>query len=287
MDIELIADYRCVTGEGVIWHPAERRLYWVDIPAGRLFRYDPASGVHAQVYQGEAIGGVTIQADGALLLFGARGAVQVWRDGQLTTIVDEIPADRDSRFNDVIADPAGRVFCGTMAGPAGPGRLYRLDPDGRLMVVLEDIQVPNGLGFTPDRRGLYFTDTMRRTISLFDYDEATGDIANPRRFVQAPATAGEGLPDGMTVDRDGHVWSARWDGGCLVHYAPDGREVGRIAFPARKVASAAFGGDDYTDLYVITAGGDQKTTDGQDAGALFRVRPGVAGVPEFASRIGL
>jgi D-xylonolactonase len=213
--------------------------------------------------------------------------VRVWRDGALTTVLDEIAADRDSRFNDVIADPAGRVFCGTMAADSHPGRLYRLDPDGRLTVVLDDIQVPNGLGFTPDRRGLYFTDTIRRVINLFDYDEATGEVSNQRVFARVPEAAGEGMPDGMTVDREGYVWSARWDGGCAVRYAPDGAEVARIGFPARKVASAAFGGDDYADLYVITAGGDRKATDGAGAGALYRLRPGAAGAPEFASRIGL
>lgn len=287
MDIEMVADYHCVVGEGVIWHPDERRVYWLCIPSGRIFRYDPASDRHQQVYSGEPVGGITIQADGALLLFGARGAVQIWRDGALTTVIDEIAADRDSRFNDVIADPAGRVFCGTMAAESHPGRLYRLDPDGTLTVVLEDIQVPNGLGFTPDRRGLYFTDTMRKVISLFDYDAATGAVANQRTFARVPDDPAEGLPDGMTVDGDGAVWSARWDGGCLVRYAPDGAETARIAFPARKVASAAFGGDDYRDLYVITAGADKRETDGVGAGALYRIRPGVAGVPEFRSRIGL
>lgn len=287
MDIEMIADYQCVVGEGVIWHPLERRVYWLCIPTGRIFRYDPAASRHEQVYTGEPVGGMTIQADGALLLFGARGAVRIWRDGRLTTVIDEIAADRDSRFNDVIADPGGRVFCGTMASASHPGRLYRLDPDGRLTVVMDDIQVPNGLGFTPDRRGLYFTDTMRRVIYRFDYDATTGAVSNRRDFVRVPEEAAEGLPDGMTVDCEGYVWSARWDGGCLVRYAPDGAEVARIAFPARKVASAAFGGDDYGDLYVITAGGDKKETDGAGAGALYRVRPGVAGVPEFTSRIGL
>jgi D-xylonolactonase len=287
MEPELIADYGCVVGEGVLWHPAERRLYWLDIVTGRVFRYDPAAGRHEQIYAGEPVGGITFQADGGLLLFGARGAVLHWRDGGVRTVIEEIPEARDTRFNDVIADPAGRVYCGTMASENHPGRLYRLDTDGSLTVVLEGIQVPNGLGFTPDRRGLYFTDTMRRTITRYDYDEATGALTNGRPFATVPATPEEGLPDGMTVDAEGHVWSARWDGNCLVRYAPDGSEVERIALPARKVASAAFGGDDLSDLYVITAGGDRKETDGALAGALFRLRPGARGAPEFSSRIGL
>src|SRR5215831_17419022 len=114
MEPELVADHACVVGEGPLWHPDERRLYWVDIGRGRLFRYDPATSGHEMVYEGEAVGGFTVQADGALLLFMARGAVKIWRDGQLTTVIDELPDERTTRFNDVIADPAGRVFCGTM-----------------------------------------------------------------------------------------------------------------------------------------------------------------------------
>lgn len=285
MEPELIADYQCVVGEGVMWHPLERRVYWVDIPSGRIFRFEPASGRHEQVYQGAAVGGLTIQPDGALLLFCARGTVLHWRDGVVSTIIDEIADEREARFNDVIADPAGRVFCGTMASPTHPGRLYRLDPDRSLTVVLEDIQVPNGMGFTPDQRQLYFTDTMRRVIRRFDYDRVTGHLTSPHDFARVPETAGEGLPDGMTVDAAGDVWSARWDGRTLVRYAPDGRERARLALPAMKVASAAFGGDNYDDLYVITAGGDRKASDGEAAGALFRLRPGVRGRPEFFSRI--
>ncbi len=287
MDIELIADYECVTGEGPLWHPDEQRLYWVDIPKGRMFRYDPATGAHEQVYEGEPVGGFTIQADGALLLFGARGAIRTWRDGKLTTVVEEIPDERETRFNDVIADPAGRVFCGTMPTKERLGRLYRLDLDGRLTLLLEGIGCSNGMGFTPDLKRMYYTDTPKHEIYLFDYDQATGAITNQRVFVRTPSDPAEGHPDGMTVDAEGYVWSARWDGYCLVRYSPDGAEAQRITFPAKKVSCPTFGGPDYSDLYVTTAGGHDKATNGPGAGALYRVRPGVKGVPEFRSRIGL
>lgn len=282
---ELVADYACVTGEGPLWHPLERLVYWTDIPAGRMFRYNPATGWHERFYEGDVVGGFTIQADGSLLLFGARGSVRVWRDGRLTTVLDEIAAERDSRFNDAIADPVGRVFCGTMPTRDRLGRLYRLDLDGSVTPVLEGVDISNGLGFTPDRRGLYHTDSNARTITLFAYDQESGAIGNPRVFARHAGS--DWVPDGMTVDADGNVWSARWDGGCLVRYAPDGTENLRIDFPARKVSSVVFGGDDYGDLYVTTAGGDRKAKEGPGAGALFRLRLGVQGVPEFPSRIGL
>ena len=286
---ELIADPPCDLAENPLWHPLEQRLYWTDITRGRLFRYDPATGKHEQCYQGETVGGFTIQADGALLLFMARGRIAIWRGGELEIVVDEIPADREGRFNDVIADPAGRVFCGTVSLPvvgSRPGRLYRLDTDGSLQVVLEGITVSNGMGFTPDHRQMYYTDTRPRRIYRFDYAEASGELSNQVTWLQLPADVGG--PDGMTVDSAGHVWSARWDGSALFRYTPAGAEELRIPFPARKVSSAAFGGADLGDLYVTTAlsGGD-RSAEGPGAGGLFRLRPGVRGLPEFYSRVNL
>lgn len=286
LEPELLADYQCQTGEGPLWHPDEGVVYWVDIPLGRLFRYDPALGAHAEVFRSpEALGGFTIQEDGALLLFGARGAISILRDGAATPVIPEIPGEADGRFNDVIAGPHGRVYCGTMPTDDHDGRLYRLDPDGALTTLLEGVTISNGMGFTPDRSGFYHTDSLKKTITLFDYDDATGDLANARIF--RDLNDEEGIPDGMTVDAEGCVWSARWDGSVLVRYAPDGRELGRVAFPALQVSSAVFGGPDYADLYVTTAGGHDKATNGPGAGALFRLRPGVRGVPEFRSRVGM
>lgn len=283
MELELIADYACKVGEGPLWHPQEQRLYWVDILGGRMYRYDPATGHHEQFYEGDVVGGFTFQDDGALLLFMARGAVKIWRDGQLETIIEEIPDEVESRFNDVFADPEGRVFCGTMPTPTRLGRLYRLDPDRKLTLLLEGIGISNGMGLTLDRKQLYYTDSAAKKIYLFDYDQATGAISNQRVFVDSSHE--EGVPDGMTVDADGNVWSARWDGWRLTQYAPDGRELRRIQFPAKKVSSVIFGGADYRDMYVTTAGGDNKAENGAPAGALFRLRLGIQGLPEFPSKI--
>lgn len=285
MQPELLADYACDTGENPQWHPGENCVYWVDIPAGRLFRYDCATGQHTICFESpDALGGFTIQHDGALLLFMARGAVRRWQDGGVTTLIDHIPGEETSRFNDIIADPQGRVFCGTMPTTTRRGRLYRLDPDLSIRPVVENIGCSNGLSFTLDRRQLYYTDSPDLMIYQFDYEQASGEITNQRTFVKT--VAGEGVPDGMTVDAQGHIWSARWDGGCIVRYAPDGSEVQRFSFPAKKVSSCSFGGPEYRDLYVTTAGGSDKANEGTGAGALFVLRGVGQGLPEFASRIG-
>ena len=288
MQPELIADYGCIVGEGPLWHPMEKRVYWGDILGGKLFRYNPYTRHHEQIYEGRQVGGFTIQSDGSLLLFMDRCSVAVFRDGDLEFIVDQLDDELDNRFNDVIADPAGRVFCGTMPTDDGrPARLYRMDTDGSLSVVLDGMGLSNGMGFTTDLKVMYYTDSFGRRIYAFDYDVESGELSNQRVFVEPPEDEDGSIPDGMTVDAEDHVWSARWDGSSLYRYAPDGSEVGRIGFPAKKVSSVIFGGRDLTDMYVTTAGGEDKPNEGPGAGALFRMNTGVKGKPEFLSRVGL
>ena len=261
MSPELIADYLCIIGENPLWHPIENQLYWLDIPNGRLFRYNPKTGEHENFYtHGEEVGGFTFQPDGSLLLFMSRGAIAIWKDGKLTSVIDEIEGEFESRFNDVIADPVGRVFCGTMPQESRSGKLYRLDLDGSITEILDGITCSNGLGFTPDLKQLYYTDSMKHEIYLFDYNQGTGSISNQRVFVTTPED--DGVPDGMTVDAKGYIWSAHWDGNCLVRFDPFGNEERRIEFPVKKVSSLSFGGEDLTDIYVTTAGGDNKTARG-------------------------
>ncbi len=280
---ELIANYTCETGENPLWHPMERRLYWTDIPGGRLFRYDPATHTHEQCYQGRPVGGFTIQADGSLLLFMDRGTVMCWRDGMMTTVVEEIARERDFRFNDVIADPRGRVFCGIVSDDGPNGRLYRLDTDGSLSVLLEDIGCSNGMAFTADQKIFYYTDSLAHEIYVFDYDVDTGSIRNQRVF--ARFSEEDGLPDGATLDSQGRLWAALWDGASVVRLNGDGSIAERIALPTEKASSVTFGGVDYQDMYITTAGGNAPREGDVAAGALFRVRMDVAGVPEFFSRI--
>jgi sugar lactone lactonase YvrE len=282
---ELIANYHCETGENPLWHPMERQLYWTDIPGGRLFRYNPATDTHEQVYQGRPVGGFTIQQDGSLLLFMDRGTVSCWRDGTMTPVIDEIPQERAFRFNDVIADPRGRVFCGIVDDNGQKGRLYRLDPDGSLSVVVENIGCSNGMAFTADQTRFYYTDSLAYEIYEFDYNVETGTIQNQRVF--ARFSEKDGMPDGATLDAQGRLWSALWDGFAVVRLRDNGSVADRIELPTGKVSSVTFGGDGLQDMYITTAGGHAPQQGDDAAGALFRVRMDVAGVPEFFSRIQL
>lgn len=286
MEPTIVAHCHCELGEGPRWNPFDACLYWVDIVKGRIYRYDPATNEHTLFYDGAAhgqIGGFTIQSDGSLLLFGERGAISMLRDGERTTVVKELPGEGDTRFNDVIADPQGRVFCGTSPGEDHPATLYRLDLDGTVTAVVTNVGLANGMGFTPDGKRFYFTDTENHKIDIFDYDEETGELSNGRLFVQVPE--GDGSPDGLTVDAEGYVWSARYDGRMVVRYAPDGQEERRVPFPTPNVTSLAFGGEELRDLYLTTAIGEGQEPPDEHAGALFHLTPPAPGKPDFLSRV--
>jgi D-xylonolactonase len=151
----------------------------------------------------------------------------------------------------------------------------------------DDVGTPNGMGFTRDRCGFYQTDTRRYDVYRFAYDRSTGAITNQQVFAHVSKDDCRGRPDGLTVDEEGCVWSARWDGFGIARYAPDGTQLAWYDLPARNVSSITFGGADLGDLYITTAIGSNPAAAGEHAGALFHMRPGVRGVPEFRSRIGL
>lgn len=284
-ELERVSATECVTGENPTWHPDEKVVYWTDIPGAKIYRYDPATGETTVHYSGDIVAGFTVQADGALLLFGAGGKITLLKGGQVKVLLQSIPAETSTRFNDVIADPLGCVFAGTMPAGGRSGRLYRVETDLTVHEVVSGVGISNGLGFSPDRRTLYYTDSdPARTIYRFAYDAATGEISDKQTFLTV--NEGHAVPDGLTVDAEGNIWSARWDGGCIVRYAPDGRELSRLVVPgAVKVTSLTFGGDDNQDIYITTAGGDDKGSNGIYAGSLFRVRLGIRGKPEFRSQI--
>jgi sugar lactone lactonase YvrE len=163
------------------------------------------------------------------------------------------------------------------------GSLYRLDLDGSLHRVLTGIGCSNGMAFTPDRKGFYYTDSFARKIYCFDYNADHGTLHNQRVFAHFEES--DGLPDGATVDADGRLWSAFWDGGCIRRLDARGEVDLEISLPVPKTSSLIFGGEDYGDIYITTAGGDRKFAEGPLAGALFRLRTEARGVAEFFSRI--
>lgn len=277
--------------ENPLWHRDHQYLYWTDIPTGEMFRYYPKTNSYERIYHGEPVGGFTIQQDGSLLLFKTKGTVEIWDDGKITTIIPEIPAAKLSRFNDAIADPEGRVYSGVMATETTEGKLYRIDRDGSYYVMAEGFLVPNGMGFSNDYQYFYLTDSDLRTIYRFNYDRTTGNLSDREPYIIIPEN--EGVPDGLTVDEEGYIWSARWGGYHIHRYSPEGEEVMRIKLPVSRVSCVTFGGPNYDRLFISTAKGSKATSDVRDcrseaaAGDIFHLQVGVRGKPELLSSVRL
>ncbi len=282
IDVVPLANYHCVTGENPLWHAEERRIYWEDIETGRLFRADPESGEHECFFRGDRVGGFTFQADGSLLLFEEDRIARLERTGERTVLVRGIDAAM-VRFNDVIADPEGRVYAGTIGSSDDNGALFCVERDGSARLLWRGTGCANGMGFTPDGRGFYWTCSTTRRIYLADYDRATGSVS-ARRVVHA-AAENEGTPDGLAVDSRGHLWSARWGGHAIHHLDATCQTIATVALPVANVSSITFGGPGLDEAFVTTAGGTG-TAQGGPEGTLFRVRGlGAVGQAEHRSKI--
>lgn len=286
VDPIVLVDLPCETGEGPLWDDRTQTLTWNDIPPGTLYRYSPATSSNVVEYQHhDSIGGHTLQEDGSLVIFAADGMILTLRDGETTTILESIPEVVGSRFNDVAAGPRGEVFCGTMPLKLGDARLYRLDPDGLLHLVWDDIALSNGIGFSPDEKTMYLCDSDNRVVYRAAYDRTDGYLREREILIQLDDEIA--VPDGMTVDVNGDLWIAVWNGNCVLHYSAEGELIDKINFPVKKVSSINFGGHDFGTAYVTTAGGPNRDgDDGPLAGSLFAVdMAGVRGKSDFRSRI--
>jgi sugar lactone lactonase YvrE len=202
----------------------------------------------------------------------------------------EIVADPEhdrpqNRFNDGKCDPAGRFWAGTLAleGKRGVCNLWRLDADLTAHKMVEGVSVSNGIVWTQDRRTMYYVDTPTGRVDCFDYDHATGEIANRSVAVRIPGEMG--FPDGMTIDSEGMLWVCLWQGGKVSRWDPrEGRLLQTVDLPASNVTSCAFGGENLDQLYITTARSglsDEQLQAQPLAGGLFRADVGVTGLPAF------
>ena len=278
-DAELVLDARAQLGEGPSWDAATGTLIWVDILAGAVHRFDPRSRTDTPYGVGSEVGAAVPRASGGLAVCRNGGIAALSPDGERLADLAAIDADRpDMWMNDAKCDPAGRLFAGTLQQDEAPGAgaLYRLDPDLALTRVVDGVTCSNGIGWSPDGRTMYYVDSAIRRVDAFDYEPATAEMTNRRIFLQ---TDGLPQPDGLCVDEEGCLWIAFWDGWCLRRYTPDGRVALVVELPAARVTSCCFGGPDLTDLYVTTASPDEPDPAQPHAGGLFRLRPGVRGLP--------
>lgn len=279
-DVELVADARAKLGEGPVWDEREAALWWLDIMSAALHRFDPASGEDETIALEQPITALVPRRTGGLVGTTADGFAEIEANtGHVRPLasVDGIDA-ASMRMNDGKCDPQGRFWAGTMTFDFSPGaHLYRLNADASVTAILGDVKLSNGLGWSPDERIMYYIDTMAHGIDAFDYDAATGEPSGRRRLVTIDEA--DGLADGMTVDAEGCLWVALFDGFAVRRYAPDGSIDRDVRLPVGQVTCPAFGGEDLGDLYVTTAAEGIRPDDSPGAGGLYRLRPGVAGLP--------
>jgi len=304
-----LTDVRCALGEGPTWDPTTGLVRWVDIDAGHVWaaplladetlaghslpdeawpdeasprdetprglgmHLGPATLVHDA---GPLLGAATPVVDGGLLLARTRHLEHVDAAGRVVGRLELIPAGVASRLNDAAADPAGRSLVGSMAMDhrTGGERLWRLEDDGALTVLDDDLTLSNGLGWSPDGSLLYTVDSIPGTLYVRDYDPVTGRVG--RRHVLLEVR--DATPDGLTVDADGNIWLALWGGGAVRCLAPDGRVLDEVRTGAPLTTSCAFVGPDLDVLVVTSAGREESgVTQTEVAGRLLGLRPGVVG----------
>ncbi|MBT2414616.1 SMP-30/gluconolactonase/LRE family protein [Streptomyces sp. ISL-12] len=236
-------------GEGPTWDAEAARLIWVDILGCRVHTYDPATGRRTVRTTEQHVGAAKPRAGGGLVLNLRDGIALLDPDGSLRMAHREAVPGR--RANDAAVAPDGSLWAGTMRYDETPGggTLSRLTADGTHTTVLDDVAVSNGTGWSPDGRLMYYIDSPTRRVDVFDHD---GGRISGRRTL-AVVEDGAGFPDGLTVDADGCVWVALWDGAGVRRYTPDGRLDRVVELPVPRVTACAFGGADLTDLYVTTA----------------------------------
>jgi sugar lactone lactonase YvrE len=276
-------------GETPLWCGRERRLWWIDIERPRLQWFDPARGAHDGVaFDAAFLGSHALADDGShLLALGLELHRRAPFSGALSLVARIDERGLDNRLNDGRVDARGRLWIGTMDNDLHRpnGALYRVDPDGRVHRMLDDVIVSNGIAFAPDGRTLYFTDTRRFTTWCFDLDLDDGALSNRRVFADHSVTRER--PDGACVDTDGCLWTAFFAGRRVVRHRPDGTTDLVVPMPVTNPTCVCFGGDDLRTLYVTSA--TKFLTPAQRAakplaGGLFAIHGLGQGLPEHRFR---
>ncbi|WP_460205212.1 SMP-30/gluconolactonase/LRE family protein [Scytonema sp. NUACC21] len=274
---------RARLGEGPLWDATQKLFYWVDIYNYRVNQFNPAIGQNSFFDVGDVVGCIALAGTNRLIMAQRhRLAFLNTQTGEVTPII-QVEADMpNNRFNDGKCDPQGRFWFGSMSSEKSQASLYRYNPDGSLQVMETGLTISNGLGWSPDNKTFYLTDSDQQKIYAYDFDAETGNISDRRIFVDL--THESFFPDGLTIDTEGHIWSAMWDGGCVIRFNPAGEETMRIQLPLKRPTNCTFGGEDLKSLYITTAsvGLSQAEIDKSVcSGDLFEVQTDISGLPAY------
>lgn len=280
LEADLLVDLPCTLGESPCWDGESETLLWVDIEGQRIHRLGGEGDV-STIQLGQLVGAVAPRQGGGLVAAIADGFALLDGGGAVERLIP-VDADRpEMRMNDACVDRLGRFWAGTthVEYVPGAGSLYRLDPDGSVERVLDGLTLSNGLDWSPDGEQMYFVDSLTHQVDVFDVEESAGRLHDRRLFVPVPK--GDVLPDGLTVDAEGNVWVAFWNGAAIKAWDPAGLPLAEIRLPVDLVTSCAFGGELLDRLFITTARSADPVRPAP-AGGVFAVRPGPRGLPHPA-----
>jgi sugar lactone lactonase YvrE len=283
-DVRCILDARNAIGESPVWSADEQALYWVDILAPAIYRLDMRTGARQSWWLPEAVGSFGLREQGGAVLALRNGLhVLDFDTGALSFLVPDPEDDQPAtRFNDGKVSPDGRFWVGTMDDEQHSrplGALYRLDPDERLHRMVDGLVISNGLAWSADGKTMFHSDTSAQRIDAYDYDLASGEIANRRLLAEGEAT---GRPDGGATDIEGYYWSAAVSGGVLNRWSPDGRLDRQIPLPCPRPTCPCFGGPNMKTIFItsIRAGlSAEQLARWPLSGGVFAIEVDVPGVP--------
>jgi L-arabinonolactonase len=255
MQIERIPTVQCMVGEGPLWDVTEQALYFIDIVGKAVHRFDPSSGQTRTWHVGQIIGSMALREKGGAIVALKDGIFTLdFASGNLDLLAKANHIHPRAQMNDGKVDRRGRFVVGSGDSDIRDcqpyGTLYRLDADHSLHELDREIAISNGPCWSPDNKTLYFSDSLKYHIYAYDYDIATGNVANRRLFADTRELGG--IPDGATVDTDGLMWMAICEGGKVVAFRPDGKIERIVEMPVKLPASVIFGGPNLDQLYVTS-----------------------------------
>ena len=279
---QIVLAARARLGECPVWQALDQKLFWVDVYNHRVHQFDPVTAKDCCFDAGDVVSAIALAGTDRLLIALSDRLAWLHLPAGEVEIIHRIvfPHPVGTRLNDGKCDAQGRFWIGSCSAHPGQAALYRYDPDGSLHTMETGLTIANGLAWSPDGSTFYLTDSAQHKIFAYDYLAETGSIANRRTLIDLSAEAVE--PDGLTVDIDGNLWSALWDGWSVACFAASGQELSRIQLPIPRPTCVTFGGPDLTDLYITSAsvGLSQKEIQKcHTAGDLFCLAAAAQGLP--------